>query len=41
MAPKRDSFLLCLTLAITAIVFTGFWFTYFGPMFAGAREPSA
>lgn len=41
MTPNRDSFFLWLALAITATVFTGFWFTYFGPMFAGTREPSA
>lgn len=27
-------------MAITATVFAGFWFTYFGPMFAGNRAPN-
>ena len=38
MTNHRDKFFLWTTVAITATVFTGFWFTYFGPMFAGARE---
>jgi hypothetical protein len=41
MTPKRDGFFLGTTLAIAAVVFTGFWFTYFGPMFTGNRRPSS
>lgn len=41
MTPKRDGFFLWTALAIAAIVFTGFWFTYFGPMFTGNRQPSS
>lgn len=40
MAHKRDRFFLWTAVAITATVFTGFWFTYFGPIFAGDRQPS-
>ncbi len=35
--PDRDGFFLWTTVAIWATVFTGFWFTYFGPMMAGNR----
>ncbi len=38
---KRDRFFLWTTVAITATVFTGFWFTYFGPIITGSREPDA
>jgi len=41
MTPKRDGFFLWTALAIAAVVFTGFWFTYFGPMFTGNRKPSS
>lgn len=41
MTNSRDKFFLWITVAITATVLTGFWFTYFGPIFAGSREPSA
>jgi len=41
MTPKRDDFFLWKTLAIAATVFAGFWFTYFGPIFAGNRAPLA
>ncbi len=34
-------FFLLTAVAIAATVFTGFWFTYFGPMFAGNRAPDA
>ena len=37
MTNSRDGFILWITLAIGATVFTGFWFTYFGPMLAGNR----
>jgi hypothetical protein len=36
---RRDSFFLWTAAAIGATVFTGFWLTYFGPLFAGNREP--
>ena len=38
MTNHRDKFFLWNAVAITATVFTGFWFTYFGPMFAGSHE---
>ena len=38
---SRDRFFLWTALAIGATVFTGFWFTYFGPLFAGNRGPDA
>ena len=31
-----ESFYLLLVLAMTGMAFIGFWFTYFGPVFAGA-----
>ena len=41
MTNRRDHFFLAIAVAITAAVLTGFWFTYFGPMFAGNRAPNA
>ncbi len=41
MINSRDSFFLWIVLAITATVFAGFWFTYFGPILAGNRAPDA
>ena len=35
-ARSRPAAFVLLTLAISATVFLGFWFTYFGPVFAGA-----
>lgn len=40
MPPKRDSYFLLLAGAIAATVFTGFWFTYFGPLISGTRAGS-
>lgn len=37
---SRSNFFLWTAVAIAATVFTGFWFTYFGPMFAGTRAPN-
>jgi len=37
----RDRFFLLTAVAIAATVLGGFWFTYFGPIIAGAREPDA
>jgi hypothetical protein len=34
---RRDDFFLWTAAAIGATVLAGFWFTYFGPMFAGTR----
>jgi len=41
MTNSRDNFYLWTTVAIAATVYTGFWFTYFGPMLAGSRAPDA
>jgi hypothetical protein len=41
MTNSRDNFFLWSAAAIAATVFAGFWFTYFGPMFAGNRSPDA
>lgn len=41
MTNSRDNFFLWTAVAIAATVFTGFWFTYFGPLFAGNRAPAA
>jgi len=41
MTNSRDNFFLATAVAITATVFTGFWFTYFGPLVAGSRAPDA
>lgn len=38
---RRDRFFPWTAVAIAATVFTGFWFTYFGPMVAGTRAPDA
>lgn len=38
MTKLPDRTFLWLALAITATVFAGFWFTYFGPMLDGTRE---
>lgn len=37
MTNSRDNFFLWTAVAMAATVFAGFWFTYFGPMFAGNR----
>lgn len=37
----RDRFFLLTAAAIGATVLAGVWFTYFGPIIAGAREPDA
>lgn len=34
-AARRDAFYLSLALAMTGTAYLGFWFTYFGPAFAG------
>ncbi|MFN0207058.1 MAG: hypothetical protein ACKVS6_12215 [Planctomycetota bacterium] len=39
--PNRDSFFLWMALAISATVFAGFWFTYFGLILAGEGVPDA
>lgn len=41
MTNSRDNFFPWIAVAIATTVFTGFWFTYFGPMFAGNRGPDA
>jgi hypothetical protein len=41
MTNSRDNFFLWTAVAIAATVYTGFWFTYFGPMFAGSRARDA
>lgn len=41
MTDSRDNFFLWTAVAITTTVFAGFWFTYFGPMFAANRAPDA
>ena len=41
MTNSRDHFFLWTAVAIAATVFTGFWFTYFGPIFAGNRAPNS
>jgi hypothetical protein len=40
-ARKRPADFTLLTLTISATVFTGFWFTYFGPVFAGKYPKSS
>jgi len=39
MTNSRDNFFLWTAVTLAATVFVGFWFTYFGPMFAGNRAP--
>lgn len=41
MPRSSGNFFLWNAVAIAATVFAGFWFTYFGPLMEGDREPSA
>lgn len=40
-ANRRDRFFLWISIAIGATVLSGFWFTYFGPIFSGNRASDA